>query len=76
MTLKKIDINNFVYKINPDLSTVDWAYVCELFSKIDWRTRVEDEIESAFRKVPGLYFVNMRSIIAFGRVVGDGRFML
>ncbi|QNK61424.1 GNAT family N-acetyltransferase [Pedobacter sp. PAMC26386] len=75
MTLKKIDINNFVYKLNHDLSKVDWTYVCELFSKIDWRTRVEDEIESAFRKSTWTLFVyHEDQIIAFGRVVGDGRY--
>ncbi|RAJ37084.1 GNAT family N-acetyltransferase [Pedobacter cryoconitis] len=75
MTPKKIDINNFVYKLNHDLSTVDWTYVCELFYKIDWRTRIEDEIASAFRKSTWTLFVyHEDQIIAFGRVVGDGRY--
>ena len=42
----KIDVNDLTYKINPDLSTIDWTYVCELFDKVDWRTRVEADIEA------------------------------
>ncbi|KIO75529.1 hypothetical protein TH53_20355 [Pedobacter lusitanus] len=68
-------MNNLVYKINHDLSTVDWTYVCELFSKIEWRTRVEPEIEAAFKKSTWTLFVYYEDqIIAFGRVVGDGRY--
>lgn len=75
MSLQKNTADNFVWKLNHDLSTVDWTYVCELFSKIEWRKRIETEIESAFRKSTWTLFVyEDEKIVAFGRVVGDGRY--
>lgn len=65
----------YTYKINPDLSTIDWAYVVSLFYKINWRQRKVDEIEKAFRNSTTTLFVYKdNQIIAFGRVVGDGRY--
>ncbi|MDQ8051501.1 MAG: GNAT family N-acetyltransferase [Pedobacter sp.] len=63
------------YLINPDLSTVDWEYVVSLFYKINWRRREPKEIKAAFRNSTTTIFIYEEDrIIAFGRVVGDGRY--
>lgn len=65
----------YVYKINPDLSEIDWANVLELFQKVNWKHRVAEEIAAAFKLSTTTIFVfNAQKIIAFGRVVGDGRY--
>lgn len=66
---------DYSYKLNPDLSTIDWAYVISLFYKIEWKHRQATEIEAAFRNSTTTIFVyHAEQIIAFGRVVGDGRY--
>ena len=66
---------DYSYKLNPDLSTIDWAYVISLFYKIEWKHRLASEIEAAFRNSTTTIFVyHAEQIIAFGRVVGDGRY--
>ncbi|MDQ1142761.1 GNAT family N-acetyltransferase [Pedobacter agri] len=47
----------------------------DLFEKINWRHRLAKEIEQAFIKSTVTIFVfDQDNIIAFGRVVGDGRY--
>ncbi|WP_316820662.1 GNAT family N-acetyltransferase [Pedobacter gandavensis] len=71
----KIDVNDLTYKLNPDLSTIDWTYVCELFDKVGWRTRVEADIEAAFRRSSWTLFIYKGDqLIAFGRTIDDGRY--
>lgn len=71
----KIDVKNLVYQVNPDLSQINWDYVCELFSKVNWRIREPKEIESAFRKSSWTLFIyKEEQLIAFGRTVDDGRY--
>ena len=71
----KISVEDLTYKVNPDLSTVDWMYVCELFSKVEWRKRDRDEIEAAFRRSSWTLFIYKdEQLIAFGRTVDDGRY--
>ena len=66
---------DFIYKINHNLDDVDWSRVCELFSKVGWRTRTEAEILAAFRRSTWNIFVYKDDIlIAFGRTVDDGRY--
>lgn len=66
---------NYTYIINPDLSTIDWEHVISLFYKIAWRHRIAEEIETAFRNSTTTIFVfDQDKIIAFGRVIGDGRY--
>ena len=46
-----------------------------LFQKINWKHRLAAEIESAFKLSTHTLFVyHEEVIIAFGRVVGDGRY--
>ncbi|MBC7614570.1 MAG: GNAT family N-acetyltransferase [Pedobacter sp.] len=66
---------DYSYKLNPDLSTIDWEFVISLFYKIEWKHRNAHEIETAFRNSTTTIFVfKAEQIIAFGRVVGDGRY--
>ncbi|TCC89090.1 GNAT family N-acetyltransferase [Pedobacter frigiditerrae] len=65
----------YTYKINPDLNSIDWDYVISLFYKIEWKHRKAEEIALAFKNSTTTIFVfEGDKIIAFGRVVGDGRY--
>ncbi len=65
----------YVYKLNPDLATIDWDYIISLFYKIEWKHRKAIEIETAFRQSTTTIFIYKdEQVIAFGRVVGDGRY--
>ena len=65
----------FKVVFNPDLSKIDWDYVISLFYKIEWKHRKAQEIASAFKMSTTTIFVfKEEQIIAFGRVVGDGRY--
>lgn len=62
-------------QINPDLTRINWVHVLHLFQKINWKHRLAAEIESAFKLSTHTLFVyHEEVIIAFGRVVGDGRY--
>lgn len=75
MPAVKPAIKDLTYKINPDLSTVDWPYVCGLFSKVDWRRRKPEEIAAAFSRSSWTLFIYQgEQLIAFGRTVDDGRY--
>ena len=66
---------SFDYQINPDLSMIDWSYVVDLFYKINWKKRTASELEAAFNNsTTTLFIFKDKQIIAFGRVVGDGRY--
>lgn len=66
---------HYQYILNPDLNSIDWVQVLELFKKISWKHRLAEEIELAFNKSTVTIFVfDQDKIIAFGRVVGDGRY--
>lgn len=66
---------DYHYQINPDLSAIDWQHILELFQKINWKHRVAEELESAFKLSSTTLFVYHEDrLIAFGRVVGDGRY--
>lgn len=65
----------FTFKINPDLSQIDWIHICSLFSKVNWRTRSPEEIEKAFRASSWTIFVYQEEqLIGFGRTIDDGRY--
>jgi GNAT superfamily N-acetyltransferase len=65
----------YTYKINPDLATVDWEQVLNLFRKVYWKHRVVEDIEKAFKSSTTTIFIYKEdAIIAFGRVIGDGRY--
>jgi GNAT superfamily N-acetyltransferase len=65
----------YTYRFNSDLSTIDWDYVVSLFYEINWKKREPAEIAAAFKQSTYTIFVfDGEKIIAFGRVVGDGRY--
>ena len=65
----------YSYQLNPDLNEIDWDYVISLFYKINWKHRVAEEIAIAFKNSTHIIFIfKDKQIIAFGRVVGDGRY--
>ena len=75
MSKKSFDHDKLIFKFNPDLSEIDWTYMCGMYYKVNWRTRIESEIEPAFRKSSWTLFVYYEDqIIAFGRTVDDGRY--
>jgi GNAT superfamily N-acetyltransferase len=75
MQTTQINKEKLVYKFNPDLETIDWSHICNLFYKVNWRTRIEEEIKLAFSKSSIQLFVYLDDrIIAFGRTVDDGRY--
>ncbi|RBQ11759.1 GNAT family N-acetyltransferase [Pedobacter miscanthi] len=66
---------SYHYQLNPDLTGIDWQRVLELFKKINWKYRVAQEIEKAFKMSTSTLFIyDGDMIIAFGRIVGDGRY--
>jgi GNAT superfamily N-acetyltransferase len=70
-----LDKDKLVYKFNPDLSEIDWTHICGMYYKVNWRTRVEEEIEPAFRRSSWTLFIYFEEkVIAFGRTVDDGRY--
>lgn len=65
----------FKVVFNPDLNSIDWDYVISLFYKIEWKHRLAEEIALAFKMSTTTIFIFKEDqIIAFGRVVGDGRY--
>lgn len=65
----------YTYKINPDLAAINWANVLHLFQEVNWKHRVADEIASAFKlSTTTIFIYNEDQIIAFGRIIGDGRY--
>jgi len=63
------------YQLNPDLTSIDWQRVLQLFQEINWKHRLAEEIEKAFRMSTSTLFIyEGEKIIAFGRVIGDGRY--
>jgi GNAT superfamily N-acetyltransferase len=70
--IKSIDYKSIV---NPELSNIDWDRVLLLFVKINWKHRLVNEIEKAFRISTHTIFIYHNDlVIGFGRVVGDGRY--
>ncbi len=63
------------FELNPDLDTIDWNTISELFQKVNWGIRDPKDIENAFRKSTVTCFVkNDGEIIGFGRTVDDGKY--
>lgn len=66
---------DFRYELNPDLAGIDWEHVLLLFQKVNWKHRIAEEIAAAFKNSTTTIFIYKDDqIIAFGRVVGDGRY--
>ncbi|WP_113652602.1 GNAT family N-acetyltransferase [Pedobacter namyangjuensis] len=65
----------YQYVLNPDLSTIDWDNVLHLFQEVNWKHRIAEEIAKAFKlSTTTLFVYHEEKIIAFGRVIGDGRY--
>ncbi|WP_165825360.1 GNAT family N-acetyltransferase [Pedobacter yonginense] len=65
----------YQYQLNPNLEQIDWSNVRSLFQKVAWKHRIAEEIALAFKNSTTTIFVyDDDRIIAFGRVVGDGRY--
>jgi len=74
MQIVKTD-TDFQYHLNPDLNQIAWDNVLALFQKINWKHRIADELEIAFKMSTATLFVyHEGDIVAFGRIVGDGRY--
>lgn len=77
MLLDNSDMLNSAFQIeyNPDLEQIDWEHILFLFQKINWKHRESAEIKNAFKLSTETIFVyHEAKIIAFGRVIGDGRY--
>ena len=65
----------YEYQLDPDLSAIDWQRVLHLFQEVNWKHRVAEEIEQAFKLSTNTIFIyDQGTMIAFGRTIGDGRY--
>ena len=63
------------FEVNPNLNTINWKKVSELFQLVDWGIRNPNEIENSFRKSSFTCFAKVDTeIIGFGRTVDDGKY--
>lgn len=70
-----IENSKFQFKYNQALNSVDWHRVVKLFEEINWKTRLEDEIEKAFSlSTITLFVYEDQKLIGFGRIISDGRY--
>lgn len=66
---------DYQYQLNPNLDTIDWDKILQLFQKINWKHRVASEIQNAFKlSTTTIFIYHQDEVIAFGRVIGDGRY--
>lgn len=65
-----------IEKLNPDLDTINWQQVSDLFDKVGWEERPLDVIAKAFKRSTYTFFIfdDGNNIIAFGRTMDDGHF--
>ncbi len=64
------------HKLNPDLNTIDWSRLTELYDSVGWMERDPEDIKTSFERSTYKVFVfdDAGKIIAFGRTVDDGKF--
>ncbi|GAB4156782.1 MAG: GNAT family N-acetyltransferase [Winogradskyella sp.] len=61
--------------INPDLETIDWKEVSEIFRQVNWGIRHPKNIENSFKKSSITCFIKEEdTIVGFGRTVDDGKY--
>lgn len=61
--------------VNPDLKTIDWKVISEIFQEVNWGIRQPEEIKNAFKKSSVTCFIkDEESIVGFGRTVDDGKY--
>jgi len=72
---KTPQIPQYTYLLNPNLSSINWEEVLRLFQKVNWKQRRSGEIKEAFAlSTTSIFIYDDQQLIAFGRVVGDGRY--
>jgi len=63
------------FEINPDLDSIKWERISEIFELVNWGFRSPTDIEAVFRKSSFTCFVKDNDeIIGFGRTVDDGKY--
>lgn len=63
------------FLINPDLTSINWNEMTDIFQLVNWGTREPEEIEKSFKKSSITCFVKKENkIIGFGRTVDDGKY--
>ena len=63
------------FQINPNLNSINWEKVSELFQKVNWGIRNPKDIERSFSKSSITCFVkDDDEVIGFGRTVDDGKY--
>ena len=63
------------FEVNPNLNSIDWKKVSDLFQKVNWGIRNPDDIERSFGRSSITCFVkDEEEIIGFGRTVDDGKY--
>lgn len=73
--VETISKSRYTYLLNHDLDLVNWEEVLGLFQKVNWKHRIASEIKKAFiLSTTTLFVYDAKQLIAFGRVVGDGRY--
>lgn len=62
-------------QINPDLNTINWKDISELFQLVNWGIRQPEDIKNAFKKSSVSCFIKYKSrVVGFGRTVDDGKY--
>lgn len=60
---------------NPNLDSVNWTRVVQIFSLVQWTERIEIEVKSAFEKSTFTCFVyHNTELVGFGRTYDDGKY--
>jgi ribosomal protein S18 acetylase RimI-like enzyme len=60
---------------NPNLDTIDWERLSEMFELVEWGKRDPQEIEQAFRMSTITCFaIYNGEVVGFGRTVDDGKY--
>ena len=63
------------FELNPELDSISWIRISELFKIVDWGQREPEEIKKSFRTSAVTCFVKEKNeIIGFGRTVDDGKY--
>ena len=62
-------------EVNPELETIDWNKISELFELVNWGYRSPEDIKGSFRKSTVVCLVKEHNeIIGFGRTIDDGKY--
>ncbi|MFB9861988.1 N-acetyltransferase [Rufibacter immobilis] len=64
------------HRLNPDLTTIDWKKMDDIFGKVGWSVREPEDIKASFEKSAYSIFIynDDDEVVAFGRTVDDGRY--